>query len=55
MLDILDINAKLNLDIFLKFSKISIISRINQDQYYFSQIFEMRITLSGSFTDVTYD
>ena len=38
-----------------KFSKNSVLSRINQDRYYFSQIYEIRITFSSSFRDMTYD
>ena len=48
------INTKHNLD-FFNCSKISMFSRINQNRYYFCHIYEMRITFSSSFTDMTYD
>ena len=47
---------KLKLDHHYIFSKISILSRINQDRLYFSQLKEMRITFSSSITDLmAYD
>ena len=46
---------KLNLDYFFNFSKNSIMSRINQDRYYFSHIYEKRITFSSFFRDMTDD
>ena len=45
--------TKPNLDYFFNFSKISILSRINEDRCYFSHINEMCITFSGSFRDIT--
>ena len=38
--------TKLNLEYIFNFSKNSICSRINQDRYYFSHKYEMRITLA---------
>ena len=48
------INTKFILDNFFKFCNYSILSRINQDGYYFSHIYETRITFSSSFRDMTY-
>ena len=47
--------TKPNLEYFLNFSKKSLLSKINQDQYCFSHIYEMRFTFSSSFRDMTYD
>ena len=48
------INTKPNLDYFFTFSKISILSTINQNRFCFSHVSGMRITFSSSFGDVTY-
>ena len=48
------INEKPNVEYFLNFSTISILSRINVDQFYFSHIYELGITFSSSFRDMTY-
>ena len=37
------------------FSKNSILSRIDQDRYWFTHIYELRITFSSSSRDITYD
>ena len=42
------INARLILDYILNFSKISILSKNNQDHYYFSHEYEMRFTFTSS-------
>ena len=46
------INTKLNLDYFFNFPKTSILSKIIQVSYYFSHIYEMRVTFSSSFRDM---
>ena len=55
MIDIL-LNKKLILDYHFNLSKNSILSRINQDRFYFSPIYEKRNTFSSSIRDyMTYD
>ena len=49
------INTKANLLCFLNFSKKSTFSRINQDRYYFSPVFETGISFSSSFRHMTYN
>ena len=49
------ISEKPNLERFLNFSENSFLSRLNQDHYCFTHIFEMRITFSCSFRDMTYE
>ena len=50
------INTKLTLDYLFNFSKTSLLSRINQNWYYFSHFYERRITFSSSVRDyLTYD
>ena len=49
------INTELNLDYFFDSSKNSILSRNNQDRYFFPHIYEMRITFTSSVRNMTYD
>ena len=54
MLDKLENNEKIILDYISNLSKNSILSRVIQDRYCFSEFFEMRVTFIGSFRDITY-
>ena len=54
MLDIFELIKNL-IRIIFAFTKNSILPRINQDWFYFSHVYEMCITLSSSFRDLTYD
>ena len=49
------VNPKSNLEYSFCFSKELILSRINQDRYYFPQIFELRISFISSIIDMTFD
>ena len=49
------INTKPNLDSSFSFSKNCILSRIDQDRYCFSHMYELRITFRSFFKDMTYD
>ena len=55
MLHIYELIEKPNLEQFLNFSKSCILSRIIQDRYCFSHVYEMRITFDSSFRDMTYN
>ena len=55
MLDILDLIQNLIWNILLIFRKKTILSRIKQDRFDVSNIFEMRISFFSSLRDMTYD
>ena len=48
-------NPKSNLEFSFKLSENLILSRKNQDRYYFSEIIEMRVSFIDSTGDMTYD
>ena len=47
--------TKRKLDYTFISSKIFILSRLNRDRYLFSHIYEMRISISSSIREMTYD